>query len=231
MGDIFELGARIGPKAWYEVEPATGTMPHMVSFEDLSMGSINTWLWDFGDGLTSTVPSPTHTYFTPGVFTVTLAVSGPEGNDSLTRPNLVTVFPPTQPEFVAKSVTPAGQVDFGDELTYTLTILASPGAQFEFYDPLVGTTFSRFAHQPPGIIHSGSIITGTLTVTPANQTTVSFVAQVTAHITPGLTVTITNRACIYPFRGSLGSCTWSNEVKNTVYQPLRIFLPLVVKTH
>ncbi|MFI5173092.1 MAG: PKD domain-containing protein, partial [Chitinophagales bacterium] len=33
--------------------------------------------WDFGDGTTSTLPSPTHTYFDPGEYIVTLIVNDP----------------------------------------------------------------------------------------------------------------------------------------------------------
>lgn len=34
-----------------------------------------TWAWDFGDGATSTEQNPTHTYTTPGTYTVTLIVT------------------------------------------------------------------------------------------------------------------------------------------------------------
>jgi hypothetical protein len=36
---------------------------------------------------------------------------------------------------IAKSVTPQGQVYYGDELTYTLVISAAPGTQLGLYDP------------------------------------------------------------------------------------------------
>ena len=51
-----------------------------VVFEDKSHGQITSWLWDFGDGTTSTEQNPIHTYQKDGVhYTVTLTVSGPEG--------------------------------------------------------------------------------------------------------------------------------------------------------
>jgi PKD repeat protein len=41
-------------------------------------------LWDFGDGVTSTAPAPTHTYYTPGTYTVCLsAVSTVCGADTV----------------------------------------------------------------------------------------------------------------------------------------------------
>lgn len=46
-----------------------------VQFSDLSSvnrGSINQWNWDFGDGGTSTLQNPTHTYTNPGMYLVRL---------------------------------------------------------------------------------------------------------------------------------------------------------------
>ena len=42
-------------------------------------------LWDFGDGITSTLIGPSHTYTTPDAYTVTLAVDGPGGMDTETK--------------------------------------------------------------------------------------------------------------------------------------------------
>ena len=63
------------PLARFNLTPAVGCdVPHLVTFTDNSILP-DTWLWDFGDGGTSTVPNPTHTYVTPGSYTVTLTVS------------------------------------------------------------------------------------------------------------------------------------------------------------
>ncbi|MHA7129412.1 PKD domain-containing protein [Algoriphagus namhaensis] len=43
-----------------------------VSFEDLSLGKIIIWNWDFGDGATSQEQNPTHSYSEKGIFTVKL---------------------------------------------------------------------------------------------------------------------------------------------------------------
>jgi PKD repeat protein len=45
--------------------------------------SATTWLWNFGDGFTSTAQNPMHTYATSGSFNVTLSITGPCGNASL----------------------------------------------------------------------------------------------------------------------------------------------------
>lgn len=45
------------------------------NFTDLTPGSTS-WAWDFGDGNVSAQQNPSHTYATPGVYTVTLTVNG-----------------------------------------------------------------------------------------------------------------------------------------------------------
>jgi PKD domain len=51
----------------------------LVAFKDLSVGSVNAWQWDFGDGSQSTEQNPEHVYAKPGNFVVILDVTGPEG--------------------------------------------------------------------------------------------------------------------------------------------------------
>ena len=43
-----------------------------IQFTNLSTGSWISLLWDFGDGSTSTDPSPVYSYGGPGLYTVTL---------------------------------------------------------------------------------------------------------------------------------------------------------------
>ncbi len=132
---------------------------------------------------------------------------------------------------ITKTVMPMGQVAYGDELTYTLVISAAPGAQVALYDPLEGTTFAHFLAQPTGIEHANSVITGTLTVTPTDQITVSFVAQVGVPDTVGWTVAVTNCACVYPAGGTLADCVWSNEVTNPALRFCNIYLPLILRKY
>jgi PKD repeat protein len=52
------------------------------------------YLWDFGDGSTSTVESPTHTYASDGVFNITLASTNSCGVQQLNQ-NVLIATPPT----------------------------------------------------------------------------------------------------------------------------------------
>ena len=58
----------------FAAEPRAGEAPLTVTFSPLVEEDIVSWLWDFGDGTTSTVQSPEHTYTDEGTYSVTLTV-------------------------------------------------------------------------------------------------------------------------------------------------------------
>ncbi|HHT9126940.1 MAG TPA: PKD domain-containing protein [Candidatus Brocadiia bacterium] len=73
----------------------SGYAPLTVRFTDLSTGNVNGWLWDFGDGTpVSTSQNPSHTYDSPGYFTVTLEVTGENGSDTITKTDYIKVYQP-----------------------------------------------------------------------------------------------------------------------------------------
>lgn len=55
----------------------TGCAPFTVNFLDNSTNATS-WSWNFGDNTTSNLQTPTHTYTTPGVYTVRLIGSNPD---------------------------------------------------------------------------------------------------------------------------------------------------------
>lgn len=57
------------------------TSPMTVQFNDKSHGNPTSWIWDFGDGTTSTEQNPTHTYNKAGTYEVKLTVSNSGGSD------------------------------------------------------------------------------------------------------------------------------------------------------
>ena len=65
-----------------------------ISFEDQTVGMVETRLWDFGDGNTSNDVSGEHAYLEPGSYTLSLTVDGPGGSDSQTFPNEIVVTTP-----------------------------------------------------------------------------------------------------------------------------------------
>jgi Zn-dependent metalloprotease len=82
---------------------ATQTCTGAVQFTDQSTGGPNAWLWNFGDGTTSTLQHPAHSYLTNGTFTVSLTATNNFGNNVLTRTNYITVSKPAGPVVAAQS--------------------------------------------------------------------------------------------------------------------------------
>ncbi len=75
----------------FDADVTSGTSPLIVQFTDQSSDSPTSWLWDFGDGNTSTVQDPSHTFSSAGSYTVTLTVVTPTGGGSLTKTDYITV--------------------------------------------------------------------------------------------------------------------------------------------
>lgn len=53
----------------------TGCGSLVVEFEDLSTGNPNSWLWDFGNGITFTQQYPVVVYANEGFYSVSLSIS------------------------------------------------------------------------------------------------------------------------------------------------------------
>lgn len=71
-----ESVANVGPTAAFS--SAAGADSLSFAFTDESTdsdGTVSSWLWDFGDGQTSTLQNPSHTYAVQGSKTVTLTVT------------------------------------------------------------------------------------------------------------------------------------------------------------
>ncbi len=67
-----------------------------ITFNNMSSPDAVSFVWDFGDGTTSTDTMPTHTYTTPGVYTVSLSAANSNGCDSTaTILNYITIEEPT----------------------------------------------------------------------------------------------------------------------------------------
>ncbi len=56
-----------------------------INFTDMSTNNPTSWLWDFGDGTTSNLQNPIHSYTTPGTYTVNLTVNNCGGTTSFSE--------------------------------------------------------------------------------------------------------------------------------------------------
>jgi len=79
--------------AAFSASPTSGAAPLTVNFTDLSTSTngITSWSWSFGDMAVSSTQSPSHEYAGEGVFTVSLTVTGPDGEDTETKTGYINV--------------------------------------------------------------------------------------------------------------------------------------------
>ena len=71
----------IGPDVAFSADTTQSCGSLMVQFTDLTMSNalITDWLWDFGDGSSSTMQNPSHTYTSLDSFDVTLTITDMDG--------------------------------------------------------------------------------------------------------------------------------------------------------
>jgi PKD repeat protein len=78
----------------FRADTSSGTLPLTVRFEDLSLGSPESWDWDFGDGGTHKTQNPVHVYQESGTFTVKLKISKQGEEDTEIKNNYIIVREP-----------------------------------------------------------------------------------------------------------------------------------------
>ncbi len=74
----------------FEAVPTSGPAPLIdVQFTDLSSDNPTAWAWDFGDGGTSAIQNPKHTFTSPGAYTVSLTVTTSVGGGTATKTDYI----------------------------------------------------------------------------------------------------------------------------------------------
>ncbi|MEO7088084.1 MAG: PKD domain-containing protein, partial [Bacteroidia bacterium] len=92
------------PVVAFTVNDSVGCAPLCVDFTDHSTiangGTINTWLWSYGDGGTDNTQNPNHCYTVPGTYDVMLTVSSQNNcSTTLTHSRMITVYPVPEAAF------------------------------------------------------------------------------------------------------------------------------------
>lgn len=83
---------RSEPLAEFTAIPLTGNCPLTVRFFDESKGDrLSSWMWDFGNGNTSSEQNPVVVFKTSGIYTITLTVSNSLGANVNRNVNLIRV--------------------------------------------------------------------------------------------------------------------------------------------
>ncbi len=87
--------------ASFAYSPSSPSPNQQVAFTDQSTGGPASWMWDFGDGATSSVQNPRKAFATAGTYTVTLTVRRGSETSSGTRVISVSGSVPVTPNVVA----------------------------------------------------------------------------------------------------------------------------------
>lgn len=174
--------------------------PFTVQFSNTTTGATS-YLWDFGDGTTSTATAPSHTYSALGSYTVTLTATAPNGCvNTLTMPAYIVIY---QPTMTISANPPSGCAPAA--ITFTANISPTVGVTNYTWDFGDGTTSVGGAsithtYNTPGsytvsvsytVAQGCSYVSSPITVNIGVKPTASFTGA-PLNICPNGTVTFTN---------------------------------------
>jgi PKD repeat protein len=104
----------------FSYQPTYPEAGKMVQFTDGLKAQATFWEWDFGDGRTSSIRNPRHSYSKPGFYSVTLTADTPSGKRKVRR--TLGVMPPTDASFIYSPTSPKT----GQPITFKDTTVGSP---------------------------------------------------------------------------------------------------------
>ena len=102
---LFNCTGTLPPTPYFSANPQNSCTGN-IQFMDNSLYYPNEWLWDFGDGNTSTVKNPAHQYEQNGSYTVSLTVTNEYGSNTIQKEDFITVKIPDAPEIDDMKVCP-----------------------------------------------------------------------------------------------------------------------------
>ncbi|MFA0833935.1 MAG: PKD domain-containing protein [Methanobacterium formicicum] len=164
------------PVANFTADKTSGSDSLTVKFTDSSSNYPTSWMWDFGDGTTSTEQNPTHTYSAPGNYTVKLTATNLAGSNTMAKTDFITVLKSE----VYVQITPSiANPTVGDKVTYTFK-LGNKGL-----GDASNVVFTYVL--PEGVEYAGANVDqGTVNYDPTTRTLTWNVGNVTAGTDPYL---------------------------------------------
>ncbi len=218
--DLYPLLAK------FDSDVTKGVLPLTVNFSDSSQGNIKNRAWDFGDGTTSTLRNPSHTYENAGSYTVSLTVSGPDTSATITKKDYIAVY---KTAIIA---------NFGSDISsgvLPLTVSFSDSSQgdittwaWDFGDGSTSTeknpshTYENAGSYTVSLTVSG--LGGSDTITKENYITVkNVIANFSADVTMGkapLTVSFTDSS-----QGEIDAWLWKfgDGLASTAQNPTHVY--------
>ncbi len=163
----------------FKADLTSGCPPFVVQFTDLSTGSPTSYLWDLGNGTTSTQKDPGTIYFNPGQYTVKLIIKSGSGADSIVKSQYIFVSSLPVVDFSVNSNSGCAPFDV------KFTNLSTPGSgtitgwDWDFGDGATASTASP-NHQ---YVVSGDF-TVTLRITNSNGCNTIVTKSALIHVDP-----------------------------------------------
>jgi PKD repeat protein len=103
----FEVDGFVDLSVPYTATPTNGMVPLTVQFVsggvDVAGNAITSWSWNFGDGATSTLQNPSHTYTNGGTFTPSLVATNSIGGSVMGVGPQITTTSPTNFTFITNN--------------------------------------------------------------------------------------------------------------------------------
>jgi hypothetical protein len=166
---------------YFDADTTIGTVPLDVHFTGYTDKNPSTWTWDFGDGDSSSMVSPIHTYSTPGTHRVAVSIDSQEGAFEASRNDYIaiqadSVVPQRVFSNPAKTVAidiqchnflPVSEmiipIDWSGDLDVTFDSVTNTGLRTEFmsvlqlsYDVFYSRTAIRLRAPLPQYLDTGS---------------------------------------------------------------------------
>ena len=174
-----------GCQAYFYAYSDSSNSGNSFYFYDYSQGNPTNWEWDFGDGTTSTLQYPSHTYSSPGTYTVCLFIS-----DSICQSTYCDVITVNQADTFNLTGTVYLDInnnctqDIGENGIYNIAILLTQGSNtwwawtdwygnFTFNVP-VGTYNIEIGNSNGYTISCNNSLAHSTTVTTGNITSENF---------------------------------------------------------
>jgi len=181
------------PTVSFSATPTTScTAPLTVTFANNSTSiGATTYLWKFGDGSTSTIKNPTHTYTTTGSFSIVLILNQNGCVDSIVAPNKIII----QKIVASYSATPT-TICTGETVAFTNTSIPTPASvSWNFGDGGVSSVIS-----PTHTYTTAGTYTVSLIATDASGCKDTISNNITVNQTPKANfIADTTIACSVPF--------------------------------
>lgn len=199
-----------------------------VQFANQSHGTA--YLWQFGDGSSSSQYAPSHTYSSPGLYQVKLNVNpGSSCGDSAT--SQVRVYPVLATRFASQGVCQQFPVQFRDQSTTTLGMINS--WHWDFGDPAGGSDTADVPDPPYSFSQPGSFqvrlqVGTSLGCLQLDTQTVRVLAPPRLQVTSDTALCYGDAVRLWSWAASEGTYNWSPAYRlQGAAQPDPLVQPLV----